>query len=77
MGTIDGRPATLAAERAGALPDYCLFIRFRGEQIQSIRDYRYARHVFAEAPWRPGGGASTLALSFIHLRGRRVIPPTC
>ncbi|MEW6322484.1 MAG: sigma-70 family RNA polymerase sigma factor [Acidobacteriota bacterium] len=55
VGTVDGRPAILASERGGATPDYCLFVRFRGAQVQSIRDYRYARHVMAETIWMRTG----------------------
>jgi len=32
-------------------PVYFLFVRFRGERIRFIRDYRYARYVFDEAQW--------------------------
>jgi RNA polymerase sigma-70 factor (ECF subfamily) len=51
-GVVDGRPALLAREQPDARPVYFLFVRFRGEQIQFIRDYRYARYVFDEAQWR-------------------------
>ena len=34
---------------------YCLFVRFREGRVQAIRDYRYAQHVFAEAPWSVEG----------------------
>jgi hypothetical protein len=51
-GVVDGRPALLAREQPDARPVYCLFLRFRGERIQFIRDYRYARYVFDEAQWR-------------------------
>jgi RNA polymerase sigma-70 factor (ECF subfamily) len=50
-GTVDGRPALLVREQPDGRPVYCLFVRFRGERIQFIRDYRYARYVFDEAPW--------------------------
>jgi RNA polymerase sigma-70 factor, ECF subfamily len=50
-GVVDGRPALLAREQPDGGPVYCLFVRFRGERIQSIRDYRYARYVFDEAQW--------------------------
>ena len=52
VGVVDGALAILAHERRDAPPCYCLFVRFRGERIQHIRDYRYARQVFAEAQWR-------------------------
>jgi RNA polymerase sigma-70 factor (ECF subfamily) len=51
IGAVDGRPAILAREQSDARPVYCLFVRFRGERIQFIRDYRYARYVFDEAQW--------------------------
>jgi RNA polymerase sigma-70 factor (ECF subfamily) len=52
-GVVDGHPAILARERPDGRPVYCLFVRFRGERIQFIRDYRYARYVFDEAQWSP------------------------
>jgi RNA polymerase sigma-70 factor (ECF subfamily) len=52
-GLVDGRPALLAREQPDARPVYCLFVRFGGDQIQFIRDYRYARYVFDEAQWSP------------------------
>ena len=51
LGVVDGRPAILARERPEEPPSYCLFVRFRDGRVQAIRDYRYARHVFAEAQW--------------------------
>jgi RNA polymerase sigma-70 factor (ECF subfamily) len=51
LGEVDGSPAILARERPDGPPVYFLFVRFRSEQIRFIRDYRYARHVFAEAQW--------------------------
>ena len=50
-GVVDGRQALLASETPGGPPAYFLFVRFSGEQIRFIRDYRYARHVFGEAQW--------------------------
>ena len=50
-GLVDGRPALLLREEPDAPPVYCVFVRFRGDRIQFIRDYRYARYVFAEAQW--------------------------
>jgi RNA polymerase sigma-70 factor (ECF subfamily) len=50
-GVVDGRPALLAREHPDGRPVYCLFVRFRDERIQFIRDYRYARYVFEEAQW--------------------------
>jgi RNA polymerase sigma-70 factor (ECF subfamily) len=52
-GVVDGRPAILAREQPEGRPVYCLFVRFRGERIQFIRDYRYARYVFDESQWSP------------------------
>lgn len=52
VGIVDGRIALLVRERPDAAPSYCAFVRFRGESITTIRDYRYAREVFAEAEWR-------------------------
>jgi hypothetical protein len=50
-GEVGGRPAILAREQPDGPPVYFLFVRFRGERIRFIRDYRYARYVFAEAQW--------------------------
>lgn len=55
-GVVDGRPAILAHEQPEGLPVYCLFVHFRDERIQFIRDYRYARYVFEEATWRAAAG---------------------
>jgi RNA polymerase sigma-70 factor (ECF subfamily) len=51
FGVIDGTLGLLARERTDGAPVYCLFVRFRGERIQFVRDYRYARYVFDEARW--------------------------
>jgi len=48
---VDGRLAILARERPEGQPVYFLFVRFRGERIRFIRDYRYARYVLVEAQW--------------------------
>lgn len=50
-GVVDGRPALIAREQPGGRPVYCLFVRFRSNEIHAIRDYRYARYVFNEAQW--------------------------
>jgi RNA polymerase sigma-70 factor, ECF subfamily len=50
-GVVDGRPAILAREQLEGRPVYFLLVRFRGERIRFIRDYRYARYVFDEARW--------------------------
>lgn len=51
IGTVDGRVAILVRDSPAEPPSYCLFLRFRNQRIKAIRDYRYARHVFAEAEW--------------------------
>lgn len=51
LGVVDGRIAILVRDSPVEPPSYCLFLRFRNQRIQAIRDYRYARHVFAEAEW--------------------------
>lgn len=53
VGAVDGRAAILVRESPAEPPGYCILVRFRGGRIQTIRDYRYARHVFAEAQWIP------------------------
>jgi RNA polymerase sigma-70 factor (ECF subfamily) len=53
VGVVDRQPALLAREQPDGRPVYCLFVSFRGERIQFIRDYRYARYVFDEAQWSP------------------------
>jgi RNA polymerase sigma-70 factor (ECF subfamily) len=58
QGVVDGRLALLAREKPAGQPVYCLFVRFRDERIQFIRDYRYARYVFDEATWRSETGHS-------------------
>lgn len=59
LGVVDSRLAILARERLGEPPSYCLFVRFRDGRVQAIRDYRYARHVFAEAQWSTAGESTT------------------
>lgn len=54
LGIVDGRVALLVRDRPDESPSYFTFVRFRGERIGAIRDYRYAREVFAEAEWREG-----------------------
>jgi RNA polymerase sigma-70 factor (ECF subfamily) len=51
-GDVDGRPALLVREHPGDRPVYFLFVGFRNDRIQFIRDYRYARYVFDETEWR-------------------------
>jgi hypothetical protein len=48
---MDRHPAILVRERPEGRPVYFLFVRFRGDRIRFIRDYRYARCVFDEAQW--------------------------
>jgi RNA polymerase sigma-70 factor (ECF subfamily) len=55
-GVVDGQPAVLVSEPPDGRPAYCLFVRFRGEKIQFIRDYRYARYVFDESQWSSATG---------------------
>lgn len=55
IGVVDGRVALLAREQPDVPPTYCLFVRFRDGRIQAITDYRYARHVFAEAQSNAAG----------------------
>jgi hypothetical protein len=52
LGAVEGRPALLVRERPDGQPVYFLFVRFLGERIRFIRDYRYARYVFDEARGR-------------------------
>ncbi|HXU34279.1 MAG TPA: sigma-70 family RNA polymerase sigma factor [Thermoanaerobaculia bacterium] len=55
LGVVDGRTAILVRDDPTEPPSYCWFLRFRNQRIQMIRDYRYARHVFAEAQWERSG----------------------
>lgn len=49
LGVVDGRAALLVQEQPEEPPRYCILVRFRGTRVQTIRDYRYAPDVFAEA----------------------------
>lgn len=49
VGTVEGRPALLLSPQAGAAPAYFLLLRWEGERVALIRDYRYAPYVIAEA----------------------------
>ena len=62
LGVVDGRPAILAREVPDGPPAYCLFVGFRGPDVRRIRDYRYARHVFAEAQWSEAADQSARAI---------------
>ncbi len=57
LGIVDGRVALLVRDHPDGEPAFFAFVRFRDERVSSIRDYRYAREVFAEAEWREGVGA--------------------
>jgi len=47
LGTVDGRPALLARDpRTTTLePTYFVLLRFEGDRLVDIRDFRYARYV--------------------------------
>ena len=56
-GCVEGRPAILAFDRddpAGP-PIYFILLRFDGERVEAIRDFRYARYVMADARWERAG----------------------
>ena len=46
--TFEGRPALIASDGAGAAEGYVILLRYEGDRVTAIRDYRYSRHVFAE-----------------------------
>jgi RNA polymerase sigma-70 factor (ECF subfamily) len=48
-GMVEGRPALLASDAPGGGPGYFILLEWDGERLAAIRDYRYARHVMAEA----------------------------
>ncbi len=52
-GAVEGRPAILAFDRAdpSAPPLYFVLLRFDGDNVAAIRDFRYARYAMAEARW--------------------------
>lgn len=54
-GFVDRRPALLVYDprEPGASPTYFVLIEWRESRIARIRDFRYARHVMAEAEVRP------------------------
>ncbi len=63
-GLVDGRPAILVfdPQQAGQGPRYFIVIDWSGDEIASIRDFRYARYAIAEADVEPldlGGDAGT------------------
>jgi RNA polymerase sigma-70 factor (ECF subfamily) len=48
VGRIDGRPAVLGFDsevEEAVRPDFIVLVQWRGGQVATIRDYRYARHV--------------------------------
>ncbi len=53
-GLVEGRPALLASDTPDGAPDYFILLRWHGERIGTITDYRYARHVLADADERIG-----------------------
>lgn len=52
-GRIEGRPALLSFDRGdpSGPPRYFVLLAFDGEDVLSIRDFRYARYVMADARW--------------------------
>lgn len=52
-GAVEGRPAMLAFDRAdpAAPPLYFVLLRFDGNNVAGIRDFRYARYAMADACW--------------------------
>ncbi len=52
-GSVEGRPAVLAFDRddpAGP-PVYFILLKFDGDRVVAIRDFRYARYVMTDARW--------------------------
>ena len=52
-GAVEGRPAILAFDRSdpSAPPLYFVLLRFDGDNVTAIRDFRYARYAMADARW--------------------------
>lgn len=52
-GQVEGRPAILAFDRAdpAGAPTYFVLLDFKDGELQSIRDFRYARYAIADAQW--------------------------
>ena len=48
-GMVEGRPALLASDAPDEAPGYFILVEWAAESVAAIRDYRYARHVMAEA----------------------------
>lgn len=55
LGAVEGRVAILVHDRAEpeTPPVYFILIDWNGEEIGTIRDYRYARHVIQDAALTP------------------------
>jgi RNA polymerase sigma-70 factor (ECF subfamily) len=53
-GLVEGRPALLAADTPGGPSAYFILLTWQSERIATITDYRYARHVLADADERVG-----------------------
>jgi len=51
-GLVEGRSALLASDAPDGAPDYFVLLTWQGQRIASISDYRYARHVMADADER-------------------------
>ena len=65
LGSVDGQPALLARDpRAATLePTYFVLLRFEGERLVHIRDFRYARYALegaaiGTAPYPSGASGS-------------------
>jgi len=52
-GQVEGRPAMLAfyPEDTASGPAYFILLRFDGDELHLIRDFRYARYAMADAEW--------------------------
>jgi RNA polymerase sigma-70 factor (ECF subfamily) len=47
LGMVDGRAAIVVADprRAAAVPEYFILLEWAGDELKTIRDFRYARYV--------------------------------
>jgi RNA polymerase sigma-70 factor (ECF subfamily) len=52
-GRVEGRPAILAFDRSdpSGPPRYFILLQFDGDNVLSIRDFRYAQYAMADAQW--------------------------
>lgn len=50
VGVVDGRAVLLAYEGPGAAPAYYIALTWRDGQVETIRDWRYARYVAEPVP---------------------------